>query len=345
MYSEAFDEHGVERLTLVAELGRAIDAGELELVFQPQVELATGRLRAVEALVRWPHPERGELSPEAFIEPAEHTGVIRPLTLWVIQSALAQAERWRARGLDLRVAVNLSVRSITPELPRELAIILEGRQGQLELEITETVGMVDAEGSLAVLEQLTALGIRLSVDDFGTGFSSLAYLKQLPGRAIKIDRSFVMEMDRDASDRAIVRSTVDLARHLGMEVVAEGVESDAVARRAARARLPPGAGLRDQPAARRGGARRVGRGATSRRGVRHPPMARLVRMDRTGHTTLAEWTDADDAAFAAASAAFREQLEAGYYAVVSEGEGQARQVTALPADAGLVILRRPIAGG
>ena len=115
----------------------------------------------VEALVRWPHPERGVLSPEAFIEPAEHTGVIRPLTLWVIQSALAQADRWRAAGLDLRVAVNLSVRSITPELPRELAIILEGRQGQLELEITETVGMVDAEGSLAVLEQLTALGIRL----------------------------------------------------------------------------------------------------------------------------------------------------------------------------------------
>jgi EAL domain-containing protein (putative c-di-GMP-specific phosphodiesterase class I) len=122
------------------------------------------------------------------------------------------------------VAVNLSVRSITPELPRELAIILEGHTGQLELEITETVGMVDAEGSLAVLEQLTDLGIRLSVDDFGTGFSSLAYLKQLPVSAIKIDRSFVMEMDSEASDRAIVRSTVDLARHLGMEVVAEGVE-------------------------------------------------------------------------------------------------------------------------
>ncbi len=227
VYSDAFDEHGVERLTLVAELGRAIDADELELVFQPQVELATGRLLAVEALVRWPHPERGQLSPEAFIEPAEHTGVIRRLTLWVIQSALAQADRWRMSGLDLRVAVNLSVRSITPELPRELAIILEGHDGGLELEITETVGMIDAEGSLAVLEELRALGIRLSVDDFGTGFSSLAYLKQLPVSAIKIDRSFVMEMDSEASDRAIVRSTIDLARHLGMEVVAEGVESEA----------------------------------------------------------------------------------------------------------------------
>ena len=227
VYSDAFDEHGVERLTLVAELGRAIDADELELVFQPQVELDTGRLRSVEALVRWRHPERGELSPEAFIEPAEHTGVIRRLTLWVVRSALAQADSWRAAGLDLRVAVNLSVRSITPELPRELAAVLDGREGQLELEITETVGMEDAEGSLAVLEELRALGIRLSVDDFGTGFSSLAYLKQLPVSAIKIDRSFVMEMDSEASDRAIVRSTVDLARHLGMEVVAEGVESEA----------------------------------------------------------------------------------------------------------------------
>ena len=226
VYSEAFDEHGVERLTLVAELGHAIDAGELELVYQPQIELATGRLLAVEALVRWRHPTRGDLAPEAFIEPAEHTGVIRRLTLWVVESALAQAERWRAGGLDLRVAVNLSVRSITPELPRDLAAVLDGR-GPLELEITETVGMEDAEGALAVLEQLRALGIRLSVDDFGTGFSSLAYLKQLPVSAIKIDRSFVTEMDHEASDRAIVRSTVDLARHLGMEVVAEGVESEA----------------------------------------------------------------------------------------------------------------------
>ncbi len=226
VYEHAFDEHGVERLTLVAELSEAIDAGGLELVFQPQVEIATGRLTAVEALVRWPHPQRGPLAPEAFIEAAEHTAVIRSLTLWVVRSALSQAERWRESGLDIRVAVNLSVRSITPELPGDLAGIVGAHAGALELEITETVGMVDAEGALAVLEELTALGIRLSVDDFGTGFSSLAYLKQLPVSAIKIDRSFVMEMDHEASDRAIVRSTVDLARHLGMEVVAEGVESE-----------------------------------------------------------------------------------------------------------------------
>jgi diguanylate cyclase (GGDEF)-like protein len=224
VYDREFDEHGVERLALVADLTRAIEAGELALVYQPQVELATGQLRGVEALVRWHHPDRGVLSPEDFIEPAEHTGVIRPLTMWVLRTALTQADRWRAGGLDIPVAVNLSVRSITPGLPADIAMALDGHSGSLELEITETVGMEDADAALEVLEQLTGLGIRLSVDDFGTGFSSLAYLKRLPVSAIKIDRSFVMEMDHDASDRAIVRSTVDLARHLGMEVVAEGVE-------------------------------------------------------------------------------------------------------------------------
>jgi diguanylate cyclase (GGDEF)-like protein len=223
-YADDFDEPGQERLALVGELRRAIDEGQLELHFQPQVALATGSLRGVEALVRWRHPERGLLAPEDFIEPAEHTGLIRPLTMWVVAEALDQADRWRAQGMDIPVAVNLSVRSITPELPAELAHILASRTG-LELEITETVGVDGGGEALAVLDDLNAMGIRLSVDDFGTGFSSLAYLKRLPVSAIKIDRSFVMEMDRDESDRAIVRSTVDLAHHLGMEAIAEGVES------------------------------------------------------------------------------------------------------------------------
>ena len=226
LYRHDFDEHSVQRLELVGDLRRAIDDGELQLFFQPQVELVGGELRAVEALVRWRHPERGLLSPEEFIEPAEHTGLIRPLTMWVVGEALAQGDRWRARGIGLPIAVNLSVRSITKELPRDLAAILGDREhANLELEITETVGMEDADAALDVLHELTALGIRLLVDDFGTGFSSLAYLKRLPVSAIKIDRSFVMEMGRDASDRAIVRSTIDLAHHLGMEVVAEGVDS------------------------------------------------------------------------------------------------------------------------
>jgi predicted signal transduction protein with EAL and GGDEF domain len=227
-YEHDFDEHSLERLALVSELRRAIDGDELVLHFQPQLELATDEVRGVEALVRWEHPERGLLAPQDFIEPAEHTGLIRPLTLWVVRAALDQAERWRADGLDLPVAVNLSVRSITADLPRDLATILgpaRGGEVRLELEITETIGVEQAGEALRVLDELAGLGIRLSVDDFGTGFSSLAYLKRLPVRAIKIDRSFVMEMDHDDSDRAIVRSTIDLARHLGMEVVAEGVET------------------------------------------------------------------------------------------------------------------------
>jgi diguanylate cyclase len=225
VYLPERDHHSRRRLELLGELRDGLADGQLILHYQPKAEIATGAVRGVEALVRWHHPERGVLSPEDFIEPAEHTGVIRPLTMWVVQSALSQADRWRADGLDIPVAINLSVRSITPELPSDLAIALDGHAGTLELEITETVGMEDADAALHVLEQLTGLGIRLSVDDFGTGFSSLAYLKRLPVSAIKIDRSFVMEMDHDASDRAIVRSTVDLAHHLGMEVVAEGVES------------------------------------------------------------------------------------------------------------------------
>jgi diguanylate cyclase (GGDEF)-like protein len=222
VYAPGSDPGGREQLALVADLRKAIDDGQLVLRFQPQVELATGRVRGVEALVRWEHPERGLLSPGDFIEPAEHTGLIRPLTLWVVRRALAQAEEWRASGLELPVAVNLSVRAITDALPGDLAAILAGPG--LELEITETVVMGDGDAALGVLEQLSALGIRLSVDDFGTGFSSLAYLKRLPVSAIKIDRSFVVDMDRDEDDRAIVRSTIELARQLGMEVVAEGVE-------------------------------------------------------------------------------------------------------------------------
>jgi diguanylate cyclase (GGDEF)-like protein len=227
IYRHDFDEHGLERLALLAELRRAIDEGGLQLHFQPQVELATGALRGVEALVRWHHPQRGLLSPRDFIGPAEHTGVIHPLTMWVIDEALDQADRWLAAGVELTVAVNLSARSITGDLPRRIAERLAGRRSAraLELEITETVDVADADEALAVLHELTGLGIRLSVDDFGTGFASLAYLKRLPVSAIKIDRSFVTEMEHDESDRAIVRSTIDLARHLKMLVIAEGVET------------------------------------------------------------------------------------------------------------------------
>jgi diguanylate cyclase (GGDEF)-like protein len=221
------EQPSVERLELATQLRHGIEHGELELHYQPKVDLRTGRTSSVEALVRWRHPRRGLLAPGDFIELAEHTGLIHPLTEWVLEEAVAQARRWRAAGLGLVVGVNVSVRSITPELPERLARLLAGEKRPdtlLEIEITEST-MASPEETLAVLEAVDQLGIPLAVDDFGTGYSSLAYLKRLPVSTIKIDRSFVMTIPGDRSDRAIVHSTIDLARELTMEVVAEGVES------------------------------------------------------------------------------------------------------------------------
>ena len=217
----------VQRLELATQLRHGIEHGELELHYQPKVELRTGRTTSVEALVRWRHPTQGLLAPAHFIELAEHTGLIRPLTDWVLDEAVAQARRWRAAGMPLSVGVNVSVRSITRELPGQLAALLaeEPRPGDLlELEITEST-MASPVETLAVLEAVDRLGIPLAVDDYGTGYSSLAYLKRLPVSTIKIDRSFVMTIPGDRNDRAIVHSTIDLARQLTMEVVAEGVET------------------------------------------------------------------------------------------------------------------------
>jgi diguanylate cyclase (GGDEF)-like protein len=230
-YHDELNVHTPERLALVADLRRAIERDELLLHYQPKIDLATGVLQGVEALVRWRHPERGLMPPVEFVGLAEHTGLIRPLTRWVMREAVAQSRRWRSDGLEVPVAVNLSVRALTRELPGEIGDLLAETciTGEwLELEVTETMVMQNPAEGLAILERLAALGIRLSVDDFGTGYSSLGYLKRLPVSEIKIDRSFVMNMDQDESDRAIVRSTIDLARHLDLTVVAEGVESSAV---------------------------------------------------------------------------------------------------------------------
>jgi diguanylate cyclase (GGDEF)-like protein len=233
LYDDELNVHTPERLALVADLRRGIERDELILHYQPKVDLASGRLEGVEALVRWCHPERGVLPPGDFVGLAEHTGLVRPLTRWVVREALAQARRWREQGLEATVAVNLSVRALTRELPRDVAALLAegGTPGEwLELEITETMVMHNPDEALEILQALADLGISLAVDDFGTGYSSLGYLKRLPVREIKIDRSFVTNMDRDDSDRAIVRSTIDLARHLGLRVVAEGVETAEVLR-------------------------------------------------------------------------------------------------------------------
>jgi EAL domain-containing protein (putative c-di-GMP-specific phosphodiesterase class I) len=182
----------------------------------------------VEALVRWSHPERGLIPPDRFISLAEQTGLIRPLTQWVIHTALQQCRVWRDNGLVMPVAVNLSMRNLhESDLVETITAALAASHlpsSALELEITESSLMVYPDLALAVLTQLSDMGIRIAVDDFGTGYSSLAYLKDLPVHELKIDRSFVGDMRQTTRNHAIVRSTIDLAHHLGLRVIAEGVE-------------------------------------------------------------------------------------------------------------------------
>jgi EAL domain-containing protein (putative c-di-GMP-specific phosphodiesterase class I) len=201
------------------------------LHFQPKLDVRTQRLVGVEALVRWEHPLRGLLSPDQFIPTAEQAGLIDPLSRWVMRAALVQVNAWRRIGLEIPVAVNLSMRSFRDEqLPDKIRELLEVNQTPahlLMLEITESSLMVDPPRTLGILNRLREMGIRVAIDDFGTGHSSLAYLKQLPVDEIKIDRSFIQDVAANETDRVIVRCTVDLAHSLGLRVVAEGVE-DAV---------------------------------------------------------------------------------------------------------------------
>jgi diguanylate cyclase (GGDEF)-like protein/PAS domain S-box-containing protein len=222
----------VARLTLVGELRRALESGELILHYQPQALLRDGQVRSVEALLRWKHPERGLIGPGEFIPLAQQTGLIRPLTLYVIGEALRQCRAWEREGLELAIAVNVSARNLLDvEFPAQVKGLLDAWElaaARLELEITEDAVLTDPVRTKAILEELAAMGIRLSIDDFGTGYSSLAYLKRLPITQIKIDRSFVMAMGTNEDDATIVRSTIDLGRNLGLEVVAEGVESEPI---------------------------------------------------------------------------------------------------------------------
>jgi diguanylate cyclase (GGDEF)-like protein len=229
---ERSTEHG---LSLLSDLRRAIDENQLQLVFQPKVALHDGACRAAEALLRWHHPHRGSVSPDQFIPFSEHTGFVRSITAWVIRHALQQLVRWQAQGLVVSLSVNVSTRDLTQQdLPRLVSELL-GRTGvaaqRLCLEVTEGAIMEDPPRALAALQALHSMGVRLSIDDFGTGHSSLAYLKKLPVDELKIDRSFVMHLDGDEDDAAIVRATIDLAHNMGLRVVAEGVETDAVLQR------------------------------------------------------------------------------------------------------------------
>ena len=229
VYDADVDNYRPERLVLVAELRRAIENRELVLHYQPKATLVDGTVRGVEALVRWQHPERGLVPPDVFIPVAEHTGLIRPLTLFVVEEALQQCRRWREQGFELTVAVNVAMRNILDEeFPDELGRMLEKYglpSSVLELELTETSVLADPPRAKEILQRLRDTGVSLAVDDFGTGYASLAYLSELPVDEIKIDRSFVMAMDREEQHARIVRSTIDLGRNLCLSVVAEGVES------------------------------------------------------------------------------------------------------------------------
>jgi len=227
-YDSTFDENTPERLALLSELGRAIGDGGLVLHFQPMVELASGRVVGCEALVRWVHPRLGLLMPADFLPSAETSEVLSPLTYWIVESALSQLARWSARRPDLTMAINLSVQILLDRnCSRRLSEIISRvgiEPSRVEFELTETAIMADPESALAMLREITATGARLAIDDFGTGYSSLTYLTRFPVHAIKIDRSFVSGLVHDGQNLAIVRSTLDLARGLGLSVVAEGIE-------------------------------------------------------------------------------------------------------------------------
>jgi diguanylate cyclase (GGDEF)-like protein len=231
LYDPTHDPSTPRRLALGAELREALEGRELDVCFQPKVEVATGIVRGAEALVRWNHPRLGRVRPSEFIAVAEHTGDIRTLTMVVMHRALAECRSWRDQGRDMSVAVNLSARNLLDLHLVDDVATLTTNMGvppeALTLELTESMVMSESQRSVAVLEGLAELGVCLSCDDFGTGYSSLAHLRRLPIGEIKIDRSFIARMTEEESDRAIARSVLALGRDLGLVTVAEGVESSA----------------------------------------------------------------------------------------------------------------------
>jgi EAL domain-containing protein (putative c-di-GMP-specific phosphodiesterase class I) len=229
LYAKATDDRH-DPLALVSELRRAMDDGEIAVVYQPKVDLRTHAVEGVEALVRWRHPERGLVLPSSFLGHAEHTGLMHPLTMHVLDEALAQVAAWRELDLDLRVAVNVSARSL---LDRDLADDVARRlrahrvpAAALELELTEGAIMADPDRAAEVLDQLRRVGVGLSIDDFGTGWSSVRGLHHLPVEEIKIDRTLL-------GDATVMRSTIGLAKSLDLRIVAEGIEDGQTARRLA----------------------------------------------------------------------------------------------------------------
>ena len=229
VYAPEQEAQNLRRSGLAGELRRSIPQGELVLHYQPQVTLATGAIHSVEALVRWNHPREGLMPPDRFIPMAEETGIIHPLTAWVIDSALAQLVKWLEEGLDVTVSLNVSPRNIEDHSLEEMVAralsTFKVEPQRLTLEITEGVAM--AAAAAKALHRLNEMGVRLALDDFGTGYSSLLYLMRLPVNEIKIDRSFVSALASDPDSGAIVRSAVGLGHNLGLRVVAEGLQDRA----------------------------------------------------------------------------------------------------------------------
>jgi diguanylate cyclase (GGDEF)-like protein len=227
-YDDARDRYGPTRLGLLGELRAALDRGELYLVYQPKIDLRSGEVSGVEALLRWQHPQRGVLLPDHFMPAAEQTELMDDVTEHVLRLAVGQAASWRDRGIDVPVAVNTSIRNLAqlkfPEVVRGVLAMHDLPAERLELEITENTVTNDPVRAEVVLGKLKQLGVRLSVDDFGTGYSSLAHLRTLPIDRIKIDRTFVHGLVGNHGDRVIVRCIIDLANNLGLGTVAEGVE-------------------------------------------------------------------------------------------------------------------------
>ena len=232
LYDPEMDKGSQQNLSLLSELRTALDNNEFRLYVQPKIAMRTGQVIGMEALVRWVHPVKGMIFPDAFIPFSEQTGFIRMLTQWVLEQSAALSHALEAEGISVKLSANLSTRDLLDQnLPQKFAQILARhnvKPGAFCLEITESAIMDDPIRAQLTLEGLNAMGVELSIDDFGTGYSSLAYLKRLPVDELKIDKSFVMNMEHDADDAAIVRSTIDLAHNMGLRVVAEGIESVAV---------------------------------------------------------------------------------------------------------------------
>jgi EAL domain-containing protein (putative c-di-GMP-specific phosphodiesterase class I) len=234
VYRPETDPHRAEQLSLMSELRVGLARGEFELLFQPKLDLKQGGIIGAEALVRWRHPTRGLVMPDDFIVLAEETGNIQHLTRWALRAGLTEARRWLDQGMAARISINISVRDLADDtLTERISDLLRELQlpaSALILEITESAIMGEPEAAIAILQQLQWLGIDLAIDDFGIGQSSLAYLRRLPTREIKLDKAFVRTLPDSPDDRTIVRSVTELGHNLGYIVTAEGVEDAACLR-------------------------------------------------------------------------------------------------------------------